>query len=94
MRPLRRQGPRCRSARWAERRDASTHMLRCSGTSGPAAAARCSSCTTAIAGHGTAAYSGELPCLRAGSCSRFVRSIANALISMRRVSLGSMTSST
>ena len=51
MRPLRRQGPRCKSARWAERRDASTHMLRCSGTAGPsaAAAARCSSCTTAIA---------------------------------------------
>ena len=38
--------------------------------------------------------SGELPCLRAGSCSRFVRSIANAFTSILRVSRGSMTSST
>ena len=39
-------------------------------------------------------YSGVLPCLRAGICSRFVRSIANARESIRRVSRGSITSST
>src|SRR5262249_12709387 len=39
-------------------------------------------------------HSGELPCLRAGSCSRFVRSIASARASILRVSRGSMTSST
>ena len=40
------------------------------------------------------AYSGTLPCLRDGSCSRFVRSIASERASTRRVSRGSMTSST
>ena len=39
-------------------------------------------------------YSGVLPCLRAGICSRFVRSIASARASIRRVSRGSITSST
>ena len=82
-------------ARWAERRDASTHMLSVLGeiASARAAAACRSASTTASAamiaatcsGDGlpptTSAlhHSGALPCLRAGSCSRFVRSIANAL---------------
>ena len=38
--------------------------------------------------------SGTLPCLRDGSCSRLVRSIASDRTSTRRVSRGSMTSST
>ena len=39
-------------------------------------------------------YSGMLPCLRAGSSSRFVRSSSSPAISLTRVSAGSITSST
>ena len=38
--------------------------------------------------------SGTFPCLRDGICSRFVRSIANDRARTRRVSRGSITSST
>ena len=41
-----------------------------------------------------AAHSGTFPCLRDGSCSRFVRSIASDRTSTLRVSRGSITSST
>ena len=47
-----------------------------------------------VGGGPAVAYSGTLPCLRDGSCSRFVRSIASDRASTRRVSRGSMTSST
>ena len=112
-RPERRHGPRCMPARWAERREASTHMLMLfdapAGAARPRRArprsptarrrsrrpARPSGCRRPLRpASAPPDHSGVLPCLRAGSCSRFVRSIASARASMRRVSRGSITSST
>ena len=94
-------------ARRAERREASTHML--SGSAESASSRRRPARPRSrqrgddrrdLLGRRVAAddfgshHSGMLPCLRAGAALASCASIRSALASMRRVSRGSMTSST